>query len=194
MSSPEPEPPPRARVPGGPEPGVPHGLGQPPRPDLLGDGGVGQRGVEDSGHLAHERVADRLPAAGRQAPRIAGHRGDGAVALPGQRAQRVAVELLLGLGEAAGERDQPVELLGAVAGEQVGEPGGLRRAAQPGERPGQVAVPRLLGGRDPVVAGGHELVGRQPVQLVRDHVEIRRRVGRGAGIRLICALRHRSAA
>ncbi len=190
---------------GGPEPGVSDGLGQAPGPYLLGDGGIGEGGVEDAGHLAHEPVVHGLAAAGGQAPGVAGHRGDDAVPLARQCAQRAAIELLLGLREAAGQGDQAVELLGAVAGEEVGQPGGLRGAAEPAEGAGEVAVARLLGGSDPVVAGGDELVGRQLVQLVRDGVE-RGAVGfrsarlrrpgavrvRGVGLRIVrgCAFRH----
>ena len=193
---------------GGPEPGVPDGLGQAPGPHLLGDGGIGEGGVEDAGHLAHEPVVHGLAAAGGQAPGVAGHRGDDAVPLAGQRAQCVAVQLLLGLREPAGQGDQAVELLGAVTGEEVGQPGCLRRATEPAQGAGQVAVARILGGGDPVVAGGDELVRWQLVQLVRDRIEggavgatgvpatgPRRRGAvrsRGIGLRIVrgCAFRH----
>ncbi len=144
------------------EPAVADRARQPAGAHLRCDGGIGERRVEDAREVADHRLGGRVTRLPGQPSALPRHGGHQSVALRRQRPQRAAVQRALRGSEVVGERQEPVELIGPLAGQQVGQPCRARRPAQPGDGPRELAVARLprLGHR--VVARGTNASGCSP--------------------------------
>ncbi|MGQ0574563.1 MAG: hypothetical protein ACT4RN_10220 [Pseudonocardia sp.] len=155
-----------------PEPGVAQGAGQPAGLQLPGHVRLGQRGLQDPVQLAELPVGGGRARLLGEPARLARHRRHRPVALRGQRPQLCPVQGPLGLRQAGRHRDEPVELVGPVAGEEVGQPRRAGRPAQATDGPGEVPVAALPGRGHVIVAGGDEVLGRQRVEGVGDGVQL----------------------
>ncbi len=146
------------------EPDVAQRAGQLPGPQQLGGAGVDESGVEGFGQPLRG-LGGNTPAAGGSLARDVDEVADQVVALPGQFAPAVAVGSQVGLAQLLPQLGQRMNTVRVGPDELVGKPRGDRGLAQGNDRcRGRLvtAVPDRL---RQLVAGRHELLGWQPVQL-----------------------------
>ena len=155
------------------EPGVRQLGGEPALEQGRGRRRVGQCGVQAACDLLHESRRQRMTLCRSEGAGPQGHRADDLLTLTGQGAQRRTRQGPLGAAQLVAEGEQLVDLDPVLADQMVERPRRDRGLAQ---------LLDLLGGHR-VTAGAErgrgrvtrrdERVRREPVQLVRDRLELR---------------------
>ncbi|MGW2036152.1 hypothetical protein [Streptomyces sp. NPDC001811] len=128
--------------------------------------------------LALDALAHRMPRPRGQLPGLPSQRADHLVLPTGQSPQLRAVQLAVRAAQLLAEAEQRLDLLRLPAHQQIADPGGQARPPQGADLLGEGLVTGLAGVPGAAVAGGHELLRPQPVQLVGDGVQVHERPSR----------------
>ncbi len=152
---------------GGTHAGRGEGRDEQPAADGRGRVLVDHRGVQRALHLVGHRLGEPLPELLGQVAALPGDRGGELAALPGELAQRLSVEVLLGLPQRGAELEHLRHLVALVPHHHVHHPGGDRRLAERQDPLGELRV-LGLGLLGPLVAGPGELRRGEGVELLGD--------------------------
>ncbi len=128
--------------------------------------------------LALDALAHRMPRLGGELPGLPSQRADHLVLPAGQLAQLCPVQLAVRPAQLLAEAEQRLYLFRLPAHQQIADPGCQARPPQRADLLGEGLVTGLAGIQGAAVAGGHELLGAQSVQLVGDGVQVHERPSR----------------